>query len=200
MLSAIALTLVPLAAFADVGWVARPSPPAPAESPIGGLYFGEIRDAARRHGVSEALIFAVIRYESDFDPFAVSRKGARGLMHLMPDTARSLGVRDAFDPIDNIDGGVRHLRGLLDRFDDNVALALAAYNAGERAVATYGGVPPYPETREYVRRVLGLFRELTRDRVFEVLADSTGVTLVNDRTRGPVPVRREAGLDDDELN
>ena len=120
-------------------------------------YAREILEAAERYGVPDRLISAVIRTESAFNPLAVSRKGARGLMQLMPGTASLLGVRDSFDPRQNIDGGVRHLRALIERFGDNLSLALAAYNAGERAVVSHGGVPPYPETRNYVTRVLGFF-------------------------------------------
>src|SRR5262249_57921463 len=92
--------------------------------------------------------------ESEFNPRAVSRKGARGLMQLMPATASSLSVRDSFDPYENIDGGVRHLRRLLDRFHGNIPLAVAAYNAGEQTVINYHGVPPYRETRRYVSKIL----------------------------------------------
>lgn len=113
-----------------------------------------IREAAQRYGMSEQLVAAVIRVESGFNPRAVSPKGARGLMQLMPATASQLGVRDAFDPIANIDGGVRHLRGLMERFENNLPLALAAYNAGEGAVVQYGGIPPYRETQQYVTRIL----------------------------------------------
>jgi hypothetical protein len=119
-----------------------------------GPYVHEIRDAAERYGVPVRLVSAVIRAESGFNPRAVSRKGARGLMQLMPTTAASLGVRNSFDPKQNIDGGVRHLRGLIDRFPSNLPFALAAYNAGERAVVQYGGIPPYPETQDYVSKVL----------------------------------------------
>jgi hypothetical protein len=115
-----------------------------------------IRGAAQRHGVSEHLIAAVIRVESGFNVRAVSRKGARGLMQLMPETAAILGVRDSFDPMENIDGGVRHLRGLLDRFGNDLPLVLAAYNAGENAVNTYRGIPPYPETQSYVGRIMSI--------------------------------------------
>ncbi len=115
-----------------------------------------IRAAAQRHGVPEQLVSAVIRVESGFNAQAVSRKGARGLMQLMPGTAAILGVRDSFDPTENIDGGVRHLRGLLDRFANNLPLVLAAYNAGEGAVNTYGGIPPYLETQAYVGRILSI--------------------------------------------
>jgi hypothetical protein len=115
-----------------------------------------IREAAQRYGVPEDLVKAVIRVESGFNARAVSRKGARGLMQLMPGTAAILGVRDSFDPAENIDGGVRHLRGLLDRYGHNVPFALAAYNAGEGAVNQHGGIPPYAETQAYVARILGI--------------------------------------------
>lgn len=140
-----------------------PPPPPPSLSafrpgPGAGVpYRYEIRDAATRYGIPEQLISALIRVESGFNPRAVSRKGARGLMQLMPETASVLGVRDTFNPRENIDGGVRHLRGLIERFADDVVLALAAYNAGEQAVLAYGGIPPFPETRDYVNRVLLLF-------------------------------------------
>ena len=104
--------------------------------------------------MSPGLIEAVVRTESGFDSTAVSSKGAGGLMQLMPRTAAALGVADRFNPRENISGGVRHLRYLLDRYQGSVALALAAYNAGERVVDTYRGIPPYPETQQYVRRVL----------------------------------------------
>jgi soluble lytic murein transglycosylase-like protein len=117
-------------------------------------YGTEIRDASGRYGVPERLVHAVIRAESAFNPRAVSVKGAQGLMQLMPETASMLGVRNSFDPGQNIDGGVRHLRSLIDRFGNDLPLALAAYNAGEKAVVTHRGIPPYPETREYVARVL----------------------------------------------
>jgi soluble lytic murein transglycosylase-like protein len=116
-----------------------------------------VRQAAARYGVPERLVTAVIRAESGFNPRAVSPKGARGLMQLMPQTASLLGVHDSFDPAQNIDGGVRHLRGLIDRFANNLPLALAAYNAGENAVTQYGGIPPYAETQGYVTKVLSFF-------------------------------------------
>lgn len=120
--------------------------------------FGElIRSAASRHGVDQRLVEAVIQVESAGDPGAISPKGAQGLMQLMPERAALLGVRNAFDPAQNINGGVRHLRDLLDRFAGDVTLALAAYNAGEAAVRSHGGVPPYAETREYVRRIRALY-------------------------------------------
>ncbi|HEX4996323.1 MAG TPA: lytic transglycosylase domain-containing protein [Methylomirabilota bacterium] len=117
-------------------------------------YRTEIREISARHGVDATLVESVIRAESAFNPTAVSRTGARGLMQLMPKTAVMLGVRDSFNPRENIDGGVRHLRYLLDRYPGNVALAVAAYNAGEGAVDSYRGIPPYAETQQYVQRVL----------------------------------------------
>jgi|SRR5215467_1683386 len=122
-----------------------------------GLYSREIAEASARYGVPERLIWAVIRVESGFDPRAVSSKGARGLMQLMPETAAVLGVRDVFNPRENIHGGARHLRGMMDRFHYDLPMAIAAYNAGDRPVAAFRGIPPYPETREYVARVLRLY-------------------------------------------
>lgn len=152
-------------------------------------YMREIEAAAARYGVPERLVSAVIRAESGFNPRAVSRKGARGLMQLMPSTASTLGVRDSFDPRQNIDGGVRHLRMLLDRFSHNLPLALAAYNAGEAAVITHGGIPPYPETREYVNRVLRYYDgaaggHAPRSQVYQVVARDGTVTYTNIPPRG----------------
>ncbi|MBI4561368.1 MAG: lytic transglycosylase domain-containing protein [Candidatus Rokubacteria bacterium] len=121
-------------------------------------YALEVHQAAERYGVEAGLVEAVIGAESAFDPWAVSRKGAQGLMQLMPQTAASLGVRNSFNPRQNIEGGVRHLRYLLDRYRGSLPLALAAYNAGAQAVDWYRGNPPYPETWQYVRRVLELYR------------------------------------------
>src|SRR5213593_716819 len=117
----------------------------------------EIKAAAERYGVPERLVQAVIRVESGFNSRAVSVKGAQGLMQLMPETASLLGVRNSFDPQQNIDGGVRHLRGLIDRFGNDLPLALAAYNSGEKAVVNHRGIPPFAETRDYVTRVLHLY-------------------------------------------
>ena len=119
---------------------------------------GLIEAFAAEHSIDSALIRAVIRAESNFNHRAVSRKGAQGLMQLMPGTIWRLSVGDAFDPHENIGAGVRYLRQLLDQFQGDLTLTLAAYNAGENAVLRYRGVPPYQETREYVRKVLSLYR------------------------------------------
>lgn len=124
-----------------------------------GNYDRYIAEAARTHGVSFSLIKAIIRAESAFDPHAVSSKGACGLMQIMPATARELGVADPFDPRENILGGARYLRELLNQFGGNVTLALAAYNAGPGTVQSVNGVPPYDETQTYVRTVLKYLRE-----------------------------------------
>lgn len=118
-----------------------------------GEYNQHIVDAAASHGVDVTLVRAVIQVESDFDPYAVSSKGARGLMQLMPATAQRMGVRNAFDPRQNIFGGVRYLRFLLDLFQGSLTLAAAAYNAGENAVLRYGGIPPFRETQDYVGKI-----------------------------------------------
>lgn len=117
-----------------------------------------VADAARRHGLDPALVLAVVGVESGFRPDAVSPKGAQGLMQLMPATAASLGVADAFDAAANVDGGSRHLGALVARYGGDLKKALAAYNAGEGAVDQYRGVPPYGETRSYVSKVLSRYR------------------------------------------
>jgi len=117
---------------------------------------------AAAYSIDPALVRSIVEAESGFDPRAISPAGARGLMQLMPETARSLGVVDAYDPSQNLRGGTRYLRGLLDRFGD-VRLAVAAYNAGAAAVERFGGVPPFSETQAYVRRVLARYRQLSKE-------------------------------------
>jgi soluble lytic murein transglycosylase-like protein len=117
-----------------------------------------VETTAARYGIDVKLAQALVRVESNYYPRAVSPKGAKGLMQLMPSVAQQYAVSDVFNPAENLDAGMRHLRGLLDRFKDNVSFALAAYNAGLFAVTKYGGVPPYRETQDYVRRILALAR------------------------------------------
>jgi soluble lytic murein transglycosylase-like protein len=134
------------------------SPSSSSPSSLSSPYSSQILAAAKEHQVDPAFIAAVIKVESNGHVYAVSRKGARGLMQLMPATARRLGVKSPFDPRDNIRGGVAYLAELAERFGEtNADLILAAYNAGERAVEEHGGVPPYRETRDYVKRVLALW-------------------------------------------
>lgn len=146
----------------------------------------QIRDAAERHGLPEELVTAVIRVESGFNPRAVSRKGARGLMQLMPATAAQYGIRDVFNPKENISGGVRHLRYLLDQFKGDVRLALAAYNAGENAVTRSGGVPRYRETQDYILKLealygrMGTIKMIGRTTIFRTVDKEGRVVFVNE--------------------
>jgi len=136
-----------------------------------GQYAELINAIAAENEVDPALVKAIIRAESNFDQRAISRKGAQGLMQLMPGTAGRYAVGNTFDPAENIRGGVRHLRFLQDRFPGQVHLAIAAYNAGEGAVLRYKGIPPYAETRQYVSRVLRLYDQAN---VLPVSARRTG--------------------------
>ena len=145
----------PSVSYGNDGEAKLPAPPAHATRLTGTRYASLIRDVAREEQVDPALLHAVITVESGYNPRAVSPKGAIGLMQLMPDTARRYSVSDIWDPVQNLRGGARYLRDLLEMFNDNLSLALAAYNAGEKAVIRYGHrIPPFAETRSYVPRVL----------------------------------------------
>ncbi len=137
-----------------------------------------IDEAAARHHVDPSLVRSVVKVESNFNPNALSRKGAMGLMQLMPATARSLNVSNPFDPQQNVDAGVRHLRRLLDSYNGNVRLSLAAYNAGSGAVARSAGVPHFKETQNYVRRITDLY--------------NGGEPIFSSPVREPVVVQRDA--------
>jgi soluble lytic murein transglycosylase-like protein len=116
-----------------------------------------IKEKGRRYNIDPKLLEAIIKVESNFNPFAVSPKGAMGLMQLLPSTAKRVGVENVFDVEENVEGGAKYLRTLLDRFG-SLELALAAYNAGEGAVQQYGGIPPFKETQDYVNKVLRIYR------------------------------------------
>ncbi len=167
-----------------------------------------VQAAARTNGLDPNLVDLVIRMESGYNPRAVSAKGASGVMQLMPGTASLYGVRNVFDPSDNIRGGVRYLRDLLQRFDSNVALALAAYNAGPEAVDRHGGVPPYAETRTYVRTILtayagdsdfppltgGFGRKARQARPVELIADGSRPLISNARRPGEAIISRALAI------
>lgn len=121
-------------------------------------YDSMIADASKKHKVDENLVRAVIRQESAFNPKATSHCGAMGLMQLMPDTAKELGCKNAYDPYENIMAGTKYLSQLMTTFDGNMTKAIAGYNAGPGAVEKYGGLPPYPETQDYVTKVLDNYR------------------------------------------
>jgi soluble lytic murein transglycosylase-like protein len=130
-----------------------------SNAPVKVQYAAIIDEIARTYGLESALIHAVVSVESAYNARALSRKGAAGLMQLMPETARRYGVTDRFDPMQNLSAGGRHLSGLLKMFDGNMGLALAAYNAGEKNVVKYGNrIPPFQETQNYVPKVLGLYQ------------------------------------------
>jgi soluble lytic murein transglycosylase-like protein len=142
---------------------AKPQPlPASLATPLAAASPDELHalvdEMAKRYGVDVKLAQAVVKVESNYQPHAVSPAGAKGLMQLMPSVAQQYAVSNPFDPAENLDAGLRHLRGLLDRFKNDVRTALAAYNAGLFAVAKYGGIPPYRETQDYVARIMTLAR------------------------------------------
>ena len=136
---------------------ACPASPAPSSANIPAAYLDLINTACDRHGIDPSLVHAIVKVESDFNPYALSRKGAMGLMQLMPQTAVNMNIKNSFNPAENIDGGVKYLRYLIDRYEGNLSLALAAYNSGETAVKRWGTIPPFKETQNYVKRVLKIY-------------------------------------------
>ncbi len=127
------------------------------------LFHQIVLEAANRHQIDPALVKAVIMAESSYNPMAVSRRGAKGLMQLMPETARALGVEDSFDPENNINAGVKYLRHLMNQFDGDTRLALAAYNAGSSNVRQYSGVPPFGATKRYIKKVFRYYKYYKRE-------------------------------------
>ncbi len=118
---------------------------------------------SKKHGVDPLLVKAVVKVESNFDPKAVSPVGAKGLMQLMPDTARDLGIKDPLNPKENLEGGIKYLKRLMKKYDNDITLTLAAYNAGPGNVDKHNGVPPFAETRNYVTKVLKAYKEYTQE-------------------------------------
>ena len=157
----VAETAVGARAVSPMPPAANAASAAASQGTVTGAIDEVVAQVAVRESLPPQLIHSVIRVESNYDPYAVSPKGALGLMQLIPATARRFGVRDVFNPADNIQGGAKYLRYLLELYNGDYPLALAAYNAGEGAVAKYGGVPPYAETREYLVRVA---RELEKSK------------------------------------
>lgn len=166
---------------------------------IPAAYVEYIDKACAKYSVDPALVHAVVKVESDFNPFAVSRKGAMGLMQLMPQTASDLNVRNSFSPWENIEGGVKYLRSLLDKYEGNIQLALAAYNAGETSVKKWGTVPPFKETRDYVKKIMKLYNNgdaaLAPRHMIYVGYSADGVLLLTDNpsSHRDKQLRRAAG-------
>ena len=195
LLFAVGTPSVPVAAKAVVALQAHTTE-AEAEEPDSPEYDlsaipDYIKAAAQRYRLSESLIAAVISVESNWDHEAVSPKGARGLMQLMPQTSAAIGVRDPHSPDQNIDAGASHLRAMLDTFKDDLPLALAAYNAGEQNVIRYHGIPPYPETRQFVARVLRKMGD--RQTAERVMTRPIPTPVWTSRTARPAPQVRMLG-------
>lgn len=161
----------------------------PGTSSVPLHYLSRIRELAKKYGVMESLIVAVARAESSFNPYAVSRKGAVGLMQLMPDTAKKYGVYNRYNAEQNLEAGVRHLKYLYKRYEQDLTLTLAAYNAGEEAVKKYKGVPPYKETRNYIKRVMQFmgksynrfFKPKTRQTIYRIVTNDGRVIITDSK-------------------
>ncbi|MDY0297175.1 MAG: lytic transglycosylase domain-containing protein [Acidobacteriota bacterium] len=158
-----------------------------------GELFRKIRELAARYQIDESLVRAVAGAESGYNPYAVSPKGAVGIMQLMPDTARLYGVKNRFNVDENLEAGIRHLKYLKGRYNGNLSLVLAAYNAGEEAVRKYNGIPPYRETRQYIRRVMQLMGRVfsgggsIRSTLYKVITSEGRILITN------TPPPRNAG-------
>ena len=147
----------------------------------GNEYSYIIRNKSRKYNIKPSIIKAVITAESNWDPWAISKKGAIGLMQLMPDTARDMQITDPYDPEQNIEAGTRYLRFLLNKFNGDINLALAAYNAGPGKVKRSGGIPPITETKQYVRKVISISRDKsrTKSRIYKIIYDDGTVLYTN---------------------
>jgi soluble lytic murein transglycosylase-like protein len=155
---------------------------AQAEPQPASRFDGMIRSIASHHGLEPSLIHSIIQTESDYDPYAVSPKGAAGLMQLMPETAKRYGVRNVFDPWENIEGGVKYIKDLMKLFGQKTDHVLAAYNAGQNAVKKYGGIPPYPETERYINKVKAAYPKSTirnRNKIYKYYDSSGRIILTN---------------------
>ncbi|MCD6193406.1 MAG: lytic transglycosylase domain-containing protein [Candidatus Aminicenantes bacterium] len=143
-----------------------------------------VEEIAHKYSLEPTLIHSIIKIESNYDPWAISPKGAIGLMQLMPTTAAQYGVRDIFDPRENIEGGVRYLKDLIRLYQGRTDLVLAAYNVGQEAVKKFGGIPPYPETINYIEKVKASYNKpviRTRTRIYKFIDKKGRVVLTNDR-------------------
>jgi len=148
--------------FITVGFILFPFILEPkAENSQKKMYDPIIAATSRKHDVPPELVHSIIREESNYDCFALSPKGAMGLMQLMPETARNYGVKNVFDPAQNIEGGIKYLKDLIQLFDRKTSMVLAAYNAGQEAIKKFGGIPPYPETKNYIKRIMAAYTKTT---------------------------------------
>jgi soluble lytic murein transglycosylase-like protein len=167
-----------------------PTHPAPEGASPAAAMSPTVEQIAAEHSLPPELIHSVIKVESNYNPFAISPKGAKGMMQLIPATARRFGVSDVFNPVDNIQGGARYLKYLLDLYHGNYLLALAAYNAGEDAVARYGGVPPFAETQNYVIQVGKRMEDSRKAAAKPVETKQAEVKLVETEPAGPSHVQQ----------
>jgi len=165
------------------GWAAQAGAAARLDHPLKKVYDPIVSACAYKHNVPVNLVHSIIQAESDYDPKAVSARGAIGLMQLMPETAQAYGVANPFDPAQNVEGGVRYLKDLIRLFDRSTSKVLAAYNAGQEAIKKYGGIPPYRETLNYIRRVMAGYPKAvitTRTPIYKYYDASGRLVLTND--------------------